>query len=99
MNDKDEVQMRCQRPGNNSRKVAQVPNKELQPRVGMSATGKVAIPPTPTRAKLQKIQVLKSSKGDLQVRGLLPGQKLIQMPDGKLQIYHTSGRNETITID
>ena len=35
----------------------------------------------------QKVQVLRSSDGKIQVHGLLPGQQLVQMPDGKLQIF------------
>ena len=35
----------------------------------------------------QKVQIVRSSDGKIQVRGLLPGQQLVQMPDGKLQIF------------
>ena len=37
---------------------------------------------------LQKVQITKSADGKIQVRGLLPGQQLVQMPDGgRLQIF------------
>ena len=42
--------------------------------------------PSPQR-KVQKVQIVRSDGGKTQVRGLLPGQKLMQMPDGKLQIF------------
>ena len=35
----------------------------------------------------QKVQIVCSSGGKIQVRGLLPGQRLVKMPDGKLQIF------------
>ena len=35
----------------------------------------------------EKVQIVRSSDGKIQVRGLLPGQQLVQMPDGKLQIF------------
>ena len=35
----------------------------------------------------QKVQIVRSSEGKIQVRGLFPGQQLVQMPDGKLQIF------------
>lgn len=36
----------------------------------------------------QKVQILRGPDGKLQVRGLLPGQQLIQMPDGKLHVLN-----------
>ena len=38
----------------------------------------------------QKVQIVKSADGKLQVRGLLPGQQLVQMPDGRLQIFSSN---------
>lgn len=38
----------------------------------------------------QKVQILRGPDGKLQVRGLLPGQQLIQMPDGKLHVLNVS---------
>ena len=35
----------------------------------------------------QKVQIVRSADGKIQVRGLLPGQQLVQMPDGRLQIF------------
>ena len=60
--------------------------------------GKIAIAPAtpkPTLAAVapiqaspqQKVQIVKTADGKIQVRGLLPGQQLVQMPDGKLQIF------------
>ncbi|XP_018403305.1 PREDICTED: nucleosome-remodeling factor subunit NURF301-like isoform X2 [Cyphomyrmex costatus] len=38
----------------------------------------------------QKVQILRGPDGKLQVRGLLPGQQLVQMPDGKLHVVNVS---------
>ena len=38
----------------------------------------------------QKVQIVKSADGKIQVRGLLPGQQLVQMPDGRLQIFSSN---------
>ncbi len=42
---------------------------------------------TPPQQTQQKVQIVRSADGKIQVRGLLPGQQLVQMPDGKLQIF------------
>merc|ERR1719422_984150 len=63
---------------------------------GGAPPGKVAIPSlvnkgapavSPGPGAQQKVQIVKSADGKIQVRGLLPGQQLVQMPDGKLQIF------------
>lgn len=52
----------------------------------------------------QKVQIVRSNDGKIQVRGLLPGQQLVQMPDGKLQIFSqpssttTTPNNTTTTV-
>ena len=46
-----------------------------------------APPTTAVTPQQQKVQIVRSSDGKIQVRGLLPGQQLVQMPDGKLQIF------------
>ncbi|KAK7791905.1 hypothetical protein R5R35_005426 [Gryllus longicercus] len=38
----------------------------------------------------QRVQILKGPDGKIQVRGLLPGQQLVQMPDGKLHVLNTA---------
>ncbi|XP_015175523.1 PREDICTED: nucleosome-remodeling factor subunit NURF301 isoform X2 [Polistes dominula] len=42
----------------------------------------------------QRVQILRGPDGKLQVRGLMPGQQLVQMPDGKLHVLNTA---QTIT--
>lgn len=44
-------------------------------------------PPVPVQ---QRVQILRGPDGKLQVRGLLPGQQLVQMPDGKLHVLNVS---------
>lgn len=36
------------------------------------------------------MQILRGPDGKIQVRGLMPGQQLIQMPDGKLHVLSTN---------
>ncbi|CAH1403971.1 unnamed protein product [Nezara viridula] len=38
----------------------------------------------------QRVQISKGPDGKLQVKGLMPGQQLVQMPDGKLHVLHTA---------
>ena len=55
-----------------------------------AATPTMVATPPPASAvapQQQKVQIVRSSDGKIQVRGLLPGQQLVQMPDGKLQIF------------
>ena len=40
-----------------------------------------------TPSSQQKVQIVRSADDKIQVRGLLPRQQLVQMPDGKLQIF------------
>jgi len=73
---------------------------------GGAPPGKVAIPSLASKAAApavnsapgtqQKVQIVKSADGKIQVRGLLPGQQLVQMPDGKLQIF-SSQQNSSST--
>ncbi|XP_040567508.1 nucleosome-remodeling factor subunit NURF301 [Lepeophtheirus salmonis] len=51
---------------------------------------------TPTQ---QKVQIVRSSDGKIQVKGLLPGQQLVQMPDGKLQIFSQPNSSTTSTLN
>jgi len=71
---------------------------------GGAPPGKVAIPSlvnkgapaiSPGPGTQQKVQIVKSADGKIQVRGLLPGQQLVQMPDGKLQIFSSQQASST----
>ncbi|PNF38728.1 hypothetical protein B7P43_G14361 [Cryptotermes secundus] len=55
---------------------------KIQPSTQASVT---AAPPTQ-----QRVQILKGADGKIQVRGLMPGQQLVQMPDGKLHVLNTA---------
>ncbi|KAJ8687395.1 hypothetical protein QAD02_023189 [Eretmocerus hayati] len=46
--------------------------------------------PPGTQMTPQKVQILRGPDGKLQVRGLMPGQQLVQMPDGKLHVLNTT---------
>eukprot|EP00088_Acartia_fossae_P049261 TRINITY_DN5417_c0_g1_i7.p1 TRINITY_DN5417_c0_g1~~TRINITY_DN5417_c0_g1_i7.p1 ORF type:complete len:371 (-),score=77.64 TRINITY_DN5417_c0_g1_i7:253-1365(-) len=50
-----------------------------------------------TIASQQKVHVVNMADGRLQVRGLLPGQQLLQMPSGKLHICNVSPTTENAT--
>lgn len=52
------------------------------PKAGDSSTSK----PSTNKEGPQKVQILRTPDGKVSVRGLLQGQQLIQMPDGKLHI-------------
>ncbi|XP_025834373.1 nucleosome-remodeling factor subunit NURF301 isoform X2 [Agrilus planipennis] len=47
---------------------------------------------TPTKQSdvPQRVQIMRTPDGRLTVKGLMPGQQLIQMPDGKLQVLCTT---------
>merc|ERR1719312_1201600 len=68
---------------------------------GAAPPGKVAIPSLASKNQAgaagtqQKVQIVKSADGKIQVRGLLPGQQLVQMPDGKLQIFSSQAASST----
>ncbi|KAB0795122.1 hypothetical protein PPYR_11961 [Photinus pyralis] len=38
----------------------------------------------------QRVQIMRSPDGRLTVKGLMPGQQIVQMPDGKLQVLTTT---------
>ena len=45
----------------------------------------------------QKVQIVRSADGKIQVRGLLPGQQLVQMPDGRLQIFSAPSSSTVVS--
>lgn len=38
----------------------------------------------------QKVQIIRGPDGKVQVRGLMPGQQIVQMPDGKLHVLSSN---------
>ena len=52
---------------------------------------------TPTSPQ-QRVQILKQPDGKIQVKGLMPGQQLIQMPDGKLHVVNTASQPSQQTL-
>ena len=68
--------------------VGGVQNPSATPTLMQTGPPANAIPsPQQQQQTQQKVQIVRSSDGKIQVRGLLPGQQLVQMPDGKLQIF------------
>ncbi|XP_030753207.1 nucleosome-remodeling factor subunit NURF301 isoform X3 [Sitophilus oryzae] len=45
---------------------------------------------TPTKDTPQRVQIMRTADGRLTVKGLMPGQQLVQFPDGKLQVLTTT---------
>ncbi|XP_036150042.1 nucleosome-remodeling factor subunit NURF301 isoform X2 [Monomorium pharaonis] len=61
---------------------------------GLNQQSLIRVTPTSTTNSpvpvQQRVQILRGPDGKLQVRGLLPGQQLVQMPDGKLHVLNVS---------
>ncbi|XP_077275780.1 nucleosome-remodeling factor subunit NURF301 E(bx) isoform X1 [Temnothorax americanus] len=60
---------------------------------GVNQQSLIRVTPTSTASPVQvqqRVQILRGPDGKLQVRGLLPGQQLVQMPDGKLHVLNVS---------
>lgn len=51
-------------------------------------------PKTPGETSTQKVQIIRGSDGKVSVRGLNPGQQLIQMPDGKLHVLTSTSTGQ-----
>ncbi|CAD7006089.1 nucleosome-remodeling factor subunit NURF301 [Ceratitis capitata] len=66
-----------------------------------SASGQSTQASTSTAPQQHKVQIIRGPDGKVSVRGLNPGQQLIQMPDGKLHVLTTTsaagGAQGTIT--
>ncbi|XP_032667402.1 nucleosome-remodeling factor subunit NURF301 isoform X2 [Odontomachus brunneus] len=73
-------------------KTSQSPaTNQLQSLIRVSPTGN---PPVQVQ---QRVQILRGPDGKLQVRGLLPSQQLVQMPDGKLHVLNVSHAGTHLT--
>lgn len=64
------------------------PSPSTQP----TATAAAAPSPTP-----HKVQIIRGPDGKVSVRGLNPGQQLVQMPDGKLHVLTTTTTSNVST--
>ncbi|CAK9823195.1 Nucleosome-remodeling factor subunit NURF301 [Anthophora retusa] len=58
---------------------------------------KVSGQTAPVQQIQQRVQILRGPDGKLQVRGLMPGQQLVQMPDGKLHVLNTGQAITTLS--
>ncbi|CAG9783721.1 unnamed protein product [Diatraea saccharalis] len=67
-----------------TRVISQPVTGTSKPAVESPATNKVTA--TPQKEGPQKVQIIRAPDGKITVRGLLAGQQLLQMPDGKLHI-------------
>lgn len=54
--------------------------------------------PAPVKPQDQKVQIIRGADGKLSVKGLVAGQQLIQMPDGKIHIVNTQGNSGAKTV-
>ncbi|CAG9862131.1 unnamed protein product [Phyllotreta striolata] len=58
--------------------------------VNQSQTTPAALAAQTTKDTPQRVQIMRTPDGRITVKGLLPGQQLVQYPDGKLQVLTTS---------
>lgn len=77
------------------------PNKFTQqqvqppsPNVTQATTNITSVLPAPQQ---HKVQIIRGPDGKVSVRGLSPGQQLIQMPDGKLHVLTTAATSSSST--
>ncbi|XP_011646534.1 nucleosome-remodeling factor subunit NURF301 isoform X3 [Pogonomyrmex barbatus] len=66
---------------------------------GLNQQSLIRVTPTTTNSPVQvqqRVQILRGPDGKLQVRGLLPGQQLVQMPDGKLHVLNVNHTAKTV---
>ncbi|CAC5424118.1 BPTF [Mytilus coruscus] len=78
----------------------------LAPKPGLVATTNTTIAvnavrpananPSNPGGQVQNLQIIQGPSGQLQVRGLLPGQQIIRLPDGRLQLL-TMPQNQQTT--
>ncbi|XP_039292245.1 nucleosome-remodeling factor subunit NURF301 isoform X2 [Nilaparvata lugens] len=64
------------------------------------ATSIMKLQTTTTQAPAQqhqRVSITKGPDGKIQVKGLMPGQQLVQMPDGKLHVLTTQSTSPTAT--
>ncbi|XP_072386734.1 nucleosome-remodeling factor subunit NURF301 isoform X2 [Diabrotica undecimpunctata] len=71
--------------------LVQTPTQSQQPTTSTSTLAN-SQPQTPqsTKDSPQRVQIMRMPDGRISVKGLLPGQQLVQYPDGKLQVLTTS---------
>lgn len=58
--------------------------------ISAATTTAAAVTPTKPSEVAQRVQIMRSPDGRLTVKGLMPGQQLVQMPDGKIQVLTTT---------
>lgn len=61
-----------------------------QTSTGSSTSGQASQSTTNPTPQQSKVQIIRGPDGKVSVRGLNPGQQLIQMPDGKLHVLTTT---------
>ncbi|XP_052763553.1 nucleosome-remodeling factor subunit NURF301-like isoform X2 [Mya arenaria] len=49
---------------------------------------------TSTPSNVQNVQIIQGPNGQLQVKGLMPGQQVIKLPDGRLQLISTVAQKQ-----
>ncbi|XP_018571402.1 nucleosome-remodeling factor subunit NURF301 isoform X2 [Anoplophora glabripennis] len=64
--------------------------QQVQPVQVQQATTSTPTTNLPTKDTPQRVQIMRTPDGRITVKGLLPGQQLVQYPDGKLQVLTTA---------
>ncbi|XP_025083493.1 nucleosome-remodeling factor subunit BPTF-like isoform X4 [Pomacea canaliculata] len=75
--------------------IKQVQPKTIStPSTGLPGTVQIKPQTTPSlTGQVQNLQIIQGPQGQLQVRGLLPGQQIIRLPDGRLQLITIPGQS------
>lgn len=105
--EKMEQQLKLQRAAHNQKRALEL-QKQQQIIAGqkrkiivknLDGTTKIiqhsVVPPKPSN-EAQKVQIIRGPDGKVSVRGLNPGQQLIQMPDGKLHVLSPQTMQKTV---
>ncbi|CAH0555321.1 unnamed protein product [Brassicogethes aeneus] len=69
-------------------KVQTTGGQQIQIQQG-AVTTQTSTPNTPIKDTPQRVQIMRTPDGRITVKGLMPGQQLVQFPDGKLQVMTT----------
>uniref|UniRef100_A0AAR5PPQ8 Nucleosome-remodeling factor subunit NURF301 n=1 Tax=Dendroctonus ponderosae TaxID=77166 RepID=A0AAR5PPQ8_DENPD len=74
--------------------VQQVIQSPGQQQVATTSSVTTSTPTTPAKDP-QRVQIMRTPDGRITVKGLMPGQQLVQFPDGKLQVLTTTQVSST----
>lgn len=83
-------------PANILSKTSSIQTQQTSTAQQTQATKVQQTTPSPATPGPQRVQISKGADGKLQVKGLLPGQQLVQLADGRLHVINSSNINNTV---